>query len=476
MKAALNVKPLLLATAAALLLFLLALWARQSGGREDPPTMSASGQLSSATQQLVQLSRPFASAATRHSKSAVVPAPAADTPRTAAAPAPAPTLGIGATRSATPQVKSCHPGQNPRGQNLQFSADTTREACKRFCANTKGCIVFDVSRSGSVHSCRLSSQPFSTARSDPGPDRREVCSMTELGTWPPASAPAALSPPPMVHTSATTGLDLGTSALTAAQAIHKQHSIVLLMLLNSGYIRQGKSWICNVKKFAGVLDKTLILTTDVAAFNAFKTFDPTLHVMFHGFGSSAELKYGQVGYWKLMQWRARLLQQLLDRGVRVLVAEADQIWFVDVIADVLAQADSTTAFMCLNDLADRGKMVNGGFQYIAPAMSTVWKEYVSRYDRQMARHSHKSSSTHIGDTSDQIMLNDIMKKVTAVDWKFLDPLKYVSGKWYIDKDYAARATNPKLSHNNWIIGNDEKEKRAKARGQWFLDENDQQCK
>jgi hypothetical protein len=351
---------------------------------------------------------------------------------------------------------------------MDKSSANTRVECAKECAVTPYCLTFDVTTGVGADSCRLSTAGLSEARRGGGSQNREVCELTGPGQRI-TPLPAAPSPPPLAHTSVTSGLQLGDTALSAAKAIHQKHNIVLVMILNAGYVSQGKSWVCNVKKFAGVLDKTLILATDMVTFNAFKEFDAGLHIFHEGFGSPAEMKYGQVGYWKLMRWRSRLLQKLIDDGVHVLVAEADQIWFADVITDVQAQAQDN-AFMCLNDLATGGKMVNGGFQYIAPAMSSVWKEYVAKYDQLLAKHEHKTSSVDIGDTSDQIMLNTIMHKA-KVKWKFLDHFKYVSGKYYIDQTYASKVTKPILIHNNWVVGNGAKESRAKKRGQWYVDGN-----
>eukprot|EP01047_Picozoa_sp_COSAG01_P056562 COSAG01_NODE_6430_length_3670_cov_4.546346_2_plen_526_part_00 len=400
------------------------------------------------------------------------------TPTPAGAPSSSPVAAVAAAPPlppsppvALPKTRRCMSGQI-RGlhDEITKSSTNTRVECAKECAMTPSCLSFDVAtrRGRHPYACRLSTAGLSEARRGGGSDNREVCELTGPGQRI-APPPAAPSPPPLAHTSATSGLQLGDTALSAAKAIHQKHNIVLMMILNAGYVSQGKSWVCNVKKFAGVLDKTLILATDMVAFNAFKEFDAGLHIFHEGFGSPAEMKYGQVGYWKLMRWRSRLLQKLIDDGVHVLVAEADQIWFVDVIKDVQAQAQDN-AFMCLNDLATGGRMVNGGFQYIAPAMSSVWKEYVAKYDQLLAKHEHKTSSADIGDTSDQIMLNTIMHKA-KVKWKFLDPLKYVSGKYYIDQTYASKVTKPSLIHNNWVVGNGAKESRAKKRGQWYMDGN-----
>eukprot|EP01047_Picozoa_sp_COSAG01_P047475 COSAG01_NODE_4537_length_4938_cov_369.479025_6_plen_106_part_00 len=82
--------------------------------------------------------------------------------------------------------------------------------------------------------------------------------------------------------------------------------------------------------------------------------------------------------------------------------------------------------MCLNDVGDGGELLNAGFEYVAPGMSTVWKEYVAKYDAKMAQHQHKHAGADIGNTSDQIMLNTILKKNNSlVKWNVFDPYKYV---------------------------------------------------
>ena len=69
----------------------------------------------------------------------------------------------------------------------------------------------------------------------------------------------------------------------AAISIHTQHGVVILHLLNEGFIEMTKSWICNVRRYDGVLAKTVFVVTDQVAYDALATFDKTLNVVFEAY-------------------------------------------------------------------------------------------------------------------------------------------------------------------------------------------------
>ena len=66
------------------------------------------------------------------------------------------------------------------------------------------------------------------------------------------------------------------------------------------------------------------------------------------------------------------------------------------------------------------------------------------------------------------IFNELVKETSAlVQW--LPSLEYISGLWYIFKEY--RTGNEKIIQNNWIVGNKAKVERAKSYGHWFLQDN-----
>ena len=124
-----------------------------------------------------------------------------------------------------------------------------------------------------------------------GPDEAVAMQVTPMYETPPPSS--------LTEDSKKALADPDITVEGAAKIIHDKHNIVLLMILNEGYIAQGKSWVCNVKSMPGNnLDKTLIVATDRAAYDSFKAFNPDLHIAYHDAGAPAEMTYGQVGYWK----------------------------------------------------------------------------------------------------------------------------------------------------------------------------------
>jgi UDP-arabinose 4-epimerase len=266
-----------------------------------------------------------------------------------------------------------------------------------------------------------------------------------------------------------------TMAIIAkAKEIHSMYGMVVLQILNEGYIEMTKSWICNVKMFPGAISHVMFITTDEISYKAIKKFDPSLNVYYVDVKAIKTMEYGQKVYWEYMLWRAKFLEKLLQSDVTILLTEADQFWFKNVVEDIKQRLSSKFDFMCLNDQCSTNtQLVNGGFQLLRSSQTLLdtWKAYVSKYEGMLKKYKSKPDTRDIGDISDQITLSNMIKS-SSVSYSFLPVKLYVCGK-YFQTPQAYRT--PILVHNNWIKGNNAKISRAKKVKQWFLNPAGDQC-
>lgn len=239
-------------------------------------------------------------------------------------------------------------------------------------------------------------------------------------------------------------------------------NVVILQLLNEGYVEMTKSWICNVRQFGTVLPRTLFVTTDQPAYDALREFDPTLRVVLKPYAAPKSMEYGEMTYWNYMGFRNDLLITMLSSGEEILLAEADAIWFADPVPAVLA-TQGDVVFM--SDGKPPAKIVQGGFRLFRPTDGTkaLLEDMKKQYTQMLKKYA---ASVNVMDAaSDQLLMGRILGNL-KVGW--LDPKAFVPGLWYQDAAYRSTAKTPTVLLNNYIIGNNEKIKRAKQWKHWFL--------
>jgi FkbM family methyltransferase len=262
----------------------------------------------------------------------------------------------------------------------------------------------------------------------------------------------------------------------AAKGVAKKNNeVIILQLLNEGYITMTLSWICNVRQF-DVLRRTLFVATDRAAYDALREFDSKLQVILRPYESKQELDYGQHEYFAYMLFRTRLIVDLLESGVTVWLVESDAVWLQDPTPIVLG---TTADIVAMNDERPPLIVYQGGFHLTRPTDSSrrVWKTLYGKFEDLL-----KTSlpGAELGDTgSEQLLMDGILKSDENLIVHWLDPELFKPGIYYQDAEVQleevghqkAVEKTPVLILNNWIIGNKAKIARAKRWGHWYLIES-----
>jgi FkbM family methyltransferase len=258
-----------------------------------------------------------------------------------------------------------------------------------------------------------------------------------------------------------------TDFVQQAKMIQSLHGFVNIQLLNTGYVDMTKSWICNVRSFPGVLEKTLFITTDQIAHDKLLQFDSSLNVVLELYETPKDLTYGQYAYYDFMLFRTRLLIRLLKEKITVWLTESDAVWLNDPTDIVLnTHGDMVT----MSDGKPPAKILQGGFQLLRPTNPTVsvWTKLLAMFQRKM---SATKKGTNMNDSgSEQLMLNGLIRKEPNLDMQWLDWHYFAPGLYYRSHQKWVR---PYVILNNWIKGNKAKIARAKKWKHWFLDGNGQ---
>jgi hypothetical protein len=250
---------------------------------------------------------------------------------------------------------------------------------------------------------------------------------------------------------------------TRMELFETRPTVHIINFFNNGYLDLTKNWVCNMRQFPSVLRRIMFIATDKAGYDGLRSFDDTLQIDFIPFGGSGKLSYGKVEYYRYMQFRTNFILTRLRARNNIWLVEADAVWFKDPSTDVLGSKSDLTL---MNDSPPPHRLIQGGFQFIRSTPRTIelWERTKDRLDQTLRKHK---SGQDIGDAgSEQLMMNTLLSKIDGLTITWLDPQRFKSGY-----AYAKRTHEESIILNNWIVGVDNKIKRAKKYGDWFLDNN-----
>eukprot|EP00924_Labyrinthula_sp_SR-Ha-C_P006157 snap_masked-scaffold_54-processed-gene-1.42-mRNA-1 protein AED:1.00 eAED:1.00 QI:0/-1/0/0/-1/1/1/0/623 len=263
-----------------------------------------------------------------------------------------------------------------------------------------------------------------------------------------------------------------------------KNGFVNVQLLNSGYFLMTKHWICNVKSLdQKILDKTLFIATDEKVYTDLIELNLGLNVVFESFYNPEDLSYGQVQYFKMMLWRTGLIFKILSEGTNLFLTESDAVWFQDPFESLEMDklvADKGLDILLMDDkFPEEGPQ--GGFMFLKSTKNTLgaWREMMELQDQAMRPFlgGDRSDLEKIGEAGNEQHLEKQVfferRDKGVLNFRWMDPKKFCSGKWYLDKKW--RSSKNVIVLFNWIVGSEEKIKRAKRYGHWYLG-RDNQCK
>jgi hypothetical protein len=271
------------------------------------------------------------------------------------------------------------------------------------------------------------------------------------------------------------------AATRAALNRNRYGNYAVIQLLDKGYVDMTKHWICNVRKFDGVLDATVFLAMDQEAELALKSFDNQLHVVLLPFKAAinATLEYGQVAYYEMMELRTNLLLALLQNDVSFMLLESDAYWArnaLQEINDLGWKENSYDMISASNAMATNA--LQGGFQLNRASNNSkdVWGQLAASMNKTMTtlRHKYGRGSTKFvaEEGSEQVKMATLShraQKNGTFKLRFLPHEVVASGQWYKGTEWKQQYPSPCVILNNWIVGNANKISRALSKRHFFYD-------
>ncbi|XP_077862630.1 UDP-galactose:fucoside alpha-3-galactosyltransferase-like [Saccoglossus kowalevskii] len=235
-----------------------------------------------------------------------------------------------------------------------------------------------------------------------------------------------------------------------------------------------KSWICNVDCFDDVLEQTVFITTDQAAYDGLLGWRPHLNVLLIEFGTKNSMSYGHVNYYQFGLFRVQTIGMLLTRNISVLITESDAVWFGNPLQLFRRQINSSDMYVNVANYAIRGRFC-ACFLFLNATRSTqrVWNTLSMRLSKRLS--TFEDEQQNIGTKgSEQVLLSNIAIREDPIRLNYLPKDRFVSGQWY-HKVEMQRNLTPVVLQNNYVIGNENKIRRAQKWGHWFLSSDTVQC-
>jgi len=263
---------------------------------------------------------------------------------------------------------------------------------------------------------------------------------------------------------------------------------MLLSVINRNFVPFARSWMCNQEVLGFHPEHVLWVATDQEAYDAMSSVEGAQTIFLHGMGRQEEteegLNFGTPGYWDLMLSRAKLVRELLDRGVSVLVFDADQTWLQDPMP-TLEEALGDPRVDVIGTLVT-GDEIGGNFVFLRATNHTqvMYHDLCDNFEGEfLARNMDTRTDTNKElMPNDQTILSHFVYKNKQYAAKYqcefvvLDRDLYLDGIWYRGKyEDRPRTHYPIVVNNNYISGLANKQKRAVEFGHWFLDDDGVTC-
>lgn len=259
----------------------------------------------------------------------------------------------------------------------------------------------------------------------------------------------------------------------AATAIAEKRGLVLFSVLNDAYFDLAASWLCNTAPLGDIHHHVLFLSTDMVTGQRLQNKWPNITVVSMRTSSfSGAQEYSKAGYVRLMVERTRFILHLVQSGLRLLLFEVDFVWLVDPLPTVLSQSNHTKADIVATRIHGLPTMVCGCFLLLNPTQVTIhlWTQLTQKMDKLYEQIAGRSASAGVSEgTNDQTFLSALLhQKYGGVQVAILPEALFPDGRWYTKPELRAAKSAPLIIHNNWVIGNAAKIRRAKKFNHWFL--------
>ena len=257
------------------------------------------------------------------------------------------------------------------------------------------------------------------------------------------------------------------STITKTALKMKKETIFVMYAVNMVEILQ--SWLCNTKNMKGVHER-LLLIVDAKSYNMLDTWKDSVAIVVDNTSDVSYMAYDTVGYWRLVQRRLHIFGDILRAKQNIFIIEPDAWWNRNPVylidsnknVDVVGFENSPGIY---------------GFGFLrlhaTDAVLKLWSMTEFMVDTKMNTYVDMTQNEilHLTPTAHEQIIFSKGLAAYNVSNGVLNKCLFPSGRWYEENDTKNMKKkqpecNPYVIQNNYIVGYENKMKRAKNAGHW----------
>lgn len=261
-----------------------------------------------------------------------------------------------------------------------------------------------------------------------------------------------------------------------AKKIAINYGLVMVTFINKAFVPFLTNWMCHTDKMVNY-SQVLVLVTDKSVYRDISAQYPSLTVVYMSVFEemSGGQKYCTAGFMRIGIYRTRVVNWLIQENIPVFLFELDALWVSNPMSFVTSKKEYDLTIIPTYEKSFEAAI---GFYFMRnmTRMKLFWAELVHRLDALDTTFSCLHNADLVrSNHNDQIQLMElILEHYRNIVIYFLPLNRFLDGKWYKNPN-TEQLKNAFILNFNFIIGIQEKIKRAKRFGHWFVADDHVTC-
>nr|XP_034336603.1 UDP-D-xylose:L-fucose alpha-1,3-D-xylosyltransferase-like isoform X1 [Crassostrea gigas] len=261
-----------------------------------------------------------------------------------------------------------------------------------------------------------------------------------------------------------------------AKRIAIYYGMVMVTFINKAFVPFLTNWMCHTDKMVNY-SQVLVLVTDKSVYMDISAQYPSLTVVYISVFEemNGRQKYCTAGFMRIGIYRTRVVNWLIQENIPVFLFELDALWVSNPIPFVTSKKEYDLTIIPTYEKSFEAAI---GFYYMrnTTRMKRFWAELVQRLNALDTTFSCLHNEDLVrSNHNDQIQLMElILEHYRNIVIYFLPLNTFLDGKWYKNPN-TEQLKNAFILNFNFIIGIQEKIKRAKRFGHWFVADDHLTC-
>ncbi|GMT12820.1 hypothetical protein PFISCL1PPCAC_4117, partial [Pristionchus fissidentatus] len=259
------------------------------------------------------------------------------------------------------------------------------------------------------------------------------------------------------------------SVLSRQSQKREDERFVYFTFVNEAYSQMTLNWLCNVDKFDGILNRTIIATSSATLCGSLRKEYPKVECVKIALPStfSSNLDWGKKEYIQWLILRARILRRLVESSIPFVLFETDAVWFRDPteLFESAIKIDDIDIKVPVKGYTGRGQSLSFDPMLVYPTNGSR-----VLFDEMNKRLTMNSS------LYDQDILDELCRvQFNGVVCRTFDWAQIADGKWFKLSDSERARYSPYIVNNNYYVGVQNKMTRQAMNHMWLLTPKSNKC-